>query len=77
MSDLSVTIPEFVLQEAREKIFENDVLGLKEYEAEKKKIVDAEFEKIDEEYESKLKLKDQEYKIQKSNSINASRLLKM
>ena len=41
-----------------EKIFENDVLGLKEYEAEKKRIVDSAFEDIENDFENKLKLKD-------------------
>ena len=54
-----MTIPEYVIQEAREKCFENDILGLKEYEAEKKTIVDAAFEEIDADFDNKLKLKDQ------------------
>lgn len=50
-----VSIPEFVIQEAKEKSFEIEVRALKEFEKEKKNLVDKDAVAISEEFEKKLR----------------------
>jgi len=73
----SISIHEFVMQEAREKAFEIEVKALKQFEQEKNTIVDAETEKIEAEYEKKLRQQEMDFKIKRSTSINKNRLEKM
>ena len=60
---VSVSIPEFVIQEAKEKRFEIEVKALKEFEREKDNIVDKEANNIKDEYEKKIKRREMDYRI--------------
>jgi V-type H+-transporting ATPase subunit E len=66
-----------VLQEAHEKAFERLVMGLKEYEKEKAKILAERKEVLHQEFEKKQKDNAAQRRINKSTKINESRMKKM
>ena len=55
MDDIGVSIPEFVIQEAKERCFEIEVVSQKQHEAEKEVILQRERDKVKEDYEIKRK----------------------
>ena len=59
-----------MLQEANEKAFERLVMGLKEYEKEKSKIIDEKRVVLNEEFEKKHKENAAQRRINKSTKIN-------
>lgn len=66
-----------MLQEAHEKAFERLVMGLKEYEKEKAKIIAEKKEVLHGEFEKKHKENAAQRRINKSTKINESRMKKM
>ena len=71
------TIKDFVLQEALEKAFEINVLGLKNFEKEKANILEERKDAIHEELDKKHKEQLAAKRIHKSSLINKSRMNKM
>lgn len=71
------TIKDFVLQEAFEKAFEINVLGLKDFEKEKSSILEERKESIHDELEKRHKEQLAAKRIHKSSLINRSRMDKM
>ena len=71
------TIKDFVLQEAFEKAFEINVLGLKDFEKEKSSILEERKESIHDELEKRHKEQLAAKRIHKSSLINRSRMEKM
>ncbi|KRW99882.1 hypothetical protein PPERSA_12558 [Pseudocohnilembus persalinus] len=72
-----VTIPEFVIQEAKEKCFEIEVKTQKQFELEKRAYLQVEKQKLNDEFEQKIKKEEMEQKIKRSSAINKARLGKM
>ena len=66
-----------MLQEAREKCFEIEVKAFKQFEKEKKIIVDKEKQNIQDEVSNKYKKKVQQEKIKHSALVNSCRMKKM
>lgn len=71
------TIKDFVLQEAHERAFEIGVLGLKEYERERTRIITERREGQHSEFEKKHKEAEANVRIHRSALINGSRMRKM
>ena len=82
MSDMtkdqnSLSLSEYVIMEAHEKAYEMEIKSLKQYEKEKRVILEREQEKISEEFSKKMRVKTMSEKINRSSQVNASRLEKM
>ncbi|CAK59852.1 unnamed protein product (macronuclear) [Paramecium tetraurelia] len=69
-----ISLAEFVLQEAREKCFEIEVKAFKQFEKEKKQIVEKEKSNIQEEINTKYKKKAQQERIKHSALVNGARM---
>lgn len=71
------TIKDFVIQEAHEKGFEQLVMGLKEYEKERGRLVGERKQFLHEEFDRRHKENAAQRRIAKSSKINESRMKKM
>lgn len=72
-----MSLEDFLLLEAKERCYEIEVKGLKDFEKEKTRIVLGGKDNIREEYDKKLRQVEGQKKIERSSRINSSRLRKM
>ena len=59
----ALSLAEFVIQEAKEKVFEIDIKSLKQFEKEKEAIVQKEIAVVREEFEKRMRVKEMEEKM--------------
>jgi V-type H+-transporting ATPase subunit E len=59
----ALSLAEFVIQEAKEKVFEIDIKSLKQFEKDKEAIVQKEITVVREEFEKKMRVKEMEEKM--------------
>lgn len=75
--DSNLSLEDFLLLEAKERCYEIEVKGLKDFEKEKTRIVEAGKNDVREEFDKKLRQVESQKKIERSSRINSSRLRKM
>jgi V-type H+-transporting ATPase subunit E len=75
--DSNLSLEDFLLLEAKERCYEIEVKGLKDFEKEKTRILDQGKEDVKEALEKKLRTIEAQKKIERSSRINSSRLRKM
>jgi len=75
--DSNLSLEDFLLLEAKERVYEIEIKGLKDFEREKSRLVEKGKTDVREEYEKKLRAIEAQKRIEKSSRVNGSRLQKM
>lgn len=75
--DSNLSLEDFLLLEAKERCYEIEIKGLKDFEREKARILENGKQNVRDEYEKKLRQIETQKRIEKSSRVNGSRLRKM
>jgi len=75
--DSNLSLEDFLLLEAKERCYEIEVKGLKDFEREKSRLVEQGKDDVKETIDKKLRTVESQKKIERSSRINSSRLRKM